>query len=139
MTGEDIRPDELIKGYEIAPNEFAVIDPQEIKAAEIETFDTIDLFHFVKASSVDPIYFERSYYVAPEPGSERATHCCWKQCGERNVSGLRESGCTDGEVTSLRIIRCSMRTKCAQPPSEPPTPAFSGLRTISLSLYSSTT
>ena len=72
VTGEDIRPDELIKGYEIAPNEFAVIDPQEIKAAEIETSDTIDLFHFVKASSVDPIYFERSYYVAPEPGSERA-------------------------------------------------------------------
>jgi DNA end-binding protein Ku len=69
--GEEIRPDELIKGYEIAPNEFHAIDPQEIKAAEIETSDTIDLFHFVKASDVDPIYFERSYYVAPESGSEK--------------------------------------------------------------------
>src|SRR5579862_2870487 len=69
--GEEIRPDELIKGYEIAPNEFAAIDPREIKAAEIETSDTIDLFHFVKASEVDPIYFERSYYVAPESGSEK--------------------------------------------------------------------
>ena len=58
--GEEIRPEEVIKGYEIAPNEFAAIDPQEIKAAEIETSDTIDLFHFVKASEVDPIYFERS-------------------------------------------------------------------------------
>ena len=57
--GEEIRPDELIKAYEIAPNEFAAIDPQEIKAAEIETSDTIDLFHFVKASEVDPIYQER--------------------------------------------------------------------------------
>src|SRR5579862_1788401 len=69
--GEEIRPDEVIKGYEIAPNEFAVINPQEIKAADIETSDTIDLFHFVKASEVDPIYFERSYYVAPESGSEK--------------------------------------------------------------------
>jgi non-homologous end joining protein Ku len=69
--GEEIRPDEVIKGYEIPPNEFAVINPQEIKAAEIETTDTIDLFHFVKASEVDPIYFERSYYVAPESGSEK--------------------------------------------------------------------
>jgi DNA end-binding protein Ku len=69
--GEEIRPDDLIKGYEIAPNEFAAIDPQEIKAAEIETSDTIDLFHFVKASEVDPIYFERSYYLAPESGSEK--------------------------------------------------------------------
>ena len=71
VTGEEIRPDEVVKGYEIAPNEFAGIDPQEIKAAEIETSDTIDLFHFVKATTVDPIYFERSYYVAADPGAEK--------------------------------------------------------------------
>jgi DNA end-binding protein Ku len=69
-TGEEIRPNEIVKGYEITPNEFAAIDPQEIKAAEIETSDTIDLFHFVKATEVDPIYFERSYYVAPHSGAE---------------------------------------------------------------------
>jgi DNA end-binding protein Ku len=71
VTGEEIRPDEMVKGYEIAPNEFAAIDPQEIKAAEIETSDTIDLFHFVKTTKVDPIYFERSYYVAPDSGAEK--------------------------------------------------------------------
>jgi len=70
-TGAEIRPDEMVKGYEIAPNEFAAIHPQEIKAAEIETSDTIDLFHFVKATKVDPIYFERSYYVAPNSGAEK--------------------------------------------------------------------
>jgi DNA end-binding protein Ku len=71
-TGEEIRPDELVKGYEIAPNEFAAIDQQEIKAADIETSDTIDLFHFAKATKVDPIYFERSYYVTPDSGAEKA-------------------------------------------------------------------
>ena len=71
VTGEEILPDELVKGYEIAPNEYAAIDPKEIKAAEIETSDTIDLFHFVKATEVDPIYFERSYYVVPDSGAEK--------------------------------------------------------------------
>jgi len=71
VTAEEVRPDEMVKGYEIAPNEFAVINPQEIKAAEIETSDTIDLFHFVKAAEVDPIYFERSYYVVPDSGAEK--------------------------------------------------------------------
>jgi len=71
VTGEEIQPHEVIKGYEIAPNEFAAIDPQEIKAAEIETSDTIDLFHFVKGTTVDPIYFERSYYVVPDVGAEK--------------------------------------------------------------------
>lgn len=71
LTGEEIRPDKMVKGYEVAPDEFAPIDPQEIKAAEIETSDTIDLFHFVKAKEVDPIYFERSYYIAPDPDAEK--------------------------------------------------------------------
>jgi DNA end-binding protein Ku len=71
VTGEQIRPDEMVNGYEIAPNEFAAIDPQVIKAADIETSETIDLFHFVKATKVDPIYFERSYYVAPDSGAEK--------------------------------------------------------------------
>jgi DNA end-binding protein Ku len=71
-TREEIRPDEMVKGYEIASNEFAAIDPREIKAAEIDTSDTIDLFHVVKATKVDPIYFERSYYVVPDSGAEKA-------------------------------------------------------------------
>ena len=71
VSGEEIRPGELVKGYEFAPNEFAVIDPQEIRAAAVETSDTIDVFHFVKATDVDPIYFERSYYVVPDPGGEK--------------------------------------------------------------------
>src|SRR5947207_10767821 len=60
-----------VKAYEFAPNEFAAIEPQEIKAAEVETSDTIDLFHFVNGADVDPIYFERSYYVAPDSGGEK--------------------------------------------------------------------
>jgi DNA end-binding protein Ku len=71
-TGEEIRPDELVKGYEYGPNQFAVIEPAAIEQAAVETSDTIDLFHFVKADEVDPIYFERSYYVAPNPGGEKA-------------------------------------------------------------------
>jgi DNA end-binding protein Ku len=71
VTGEVIRRGELVKGYEFARNEFAAINPQEIKAAEVETSDTIDLFHFVNGADVDPIYFERSYYVAPDSGAEK--------------------------------------------------------------------
>ena len=71
VTGEELRRDELVKGYEFARNQFAAINPQEVKAAEVETSDTIDLFHFVNGADVDPIYFERSYYVAPDSGAEK--------------------------------------------------------------------
>jgi DNA end-binding protein Ku len=71
VTGDEIRRSELVKGYEFARNQFAAINPQEVKAAEVETSDTIDLFHFVNGADVDPIYFERSYYVAPDSGAEK--------------------------------------------------------------------
>ena len=71
VTGEVIRLSELVKGYEFARNQFAAINPQEVKAAEVETSDTIDLFHFVNRADVDPIYFERSYYIAPDSGAEK--------------------------------------------------------------------
>ena len=59
VTGEEIRRSELVKSYEFARNQFAPINPEEVKAPEVETSDTIDLFHFVNGANVDPIYFER--------------------------------------------------------------------------------
>lgn len=101
--GEEIRPDEVLKGHEIAPNEFAVIDPKEIKAAEIETSDTIDLFHFVKASEVDPIYFGRSYYVAPESGSEKPYVLLLEAMRKQECFGIARIGMHRRE--HMRILR----------------------------------
>jgi DNA end-binding protein Ku len=92
LTGEEIRSDETVKGYEIAPNEFAAIDPQEIRAAEIETSDTIDLFHFVKATTVDPIYFERSYYVAPDVGAEKGCALLLEAMQKEECVGIARIG-----------------------------------------------
>ena len=54
VTGEEIRQGDLVKGYEFDPNEFAAIKKKEIKAAEIESSETIDLFHFVDGADVGP-------------------------------------------------------------------------------------
>lgn len=92
VTGEEVQPHEMLKGYEIAPNEFAAIDPREIKAAEIETSDTIDLFHFVKATQVDPIYFERSYYVAPDSGAEKGYALLLEAMRKEDCLGIARIG-----------------------------------------------
>ncbi len=104
-TGEEIRPNEMVKGYEIAPNEFSAIDPREIRAAEIETSDTIDLFHFVKASQVDPIYFERSYYIAPDSGAEKAYALLLQAMRKEECLGIARIGLHRRE--HLLIVRPS--------------------------------
>jgi DNA end-binding protein Ku len=91
-TGEEVRQDELAKGYEFAPNQFAAIDPETIRAAAVETSDTIDVFHFVKATDVDPIYFERSYYVAPDSGAEKVYALLLEAMRKEDCFGIARIG-----------------------------------------------
>ena len=63
--------DEVVKGYEIEPDWFVVLDPSEIAALAPERTRTIDIAEFVDLAEIDPVYFEKSYYVVPAPGGEK--------------------------------------------------------------------
>ncbi len=63
--------DEIVKGYEYRKDEYVIIDPDEIKKIEPKTAKTMEILEFVKASDVDPIYFESSYYMVPEEAGRR--------------------------------------------------------------------
>ena len=67
----DVSKDEIIKGFEFRKNEFVALTPEEIEAQKPETEATITIESFVPASSVDPIYFETSNYIAPGDGGVR--------------------------------------------------------------------
>jgi DNA end-binding protein Ku len=63
--GEELNWDELVRGYEVAKGEFVVLDPDEIEAAKPESSTTIDIGDFVEAKEIDPIYFEKTYFLEP--------------------------------------------------------------------------
>ena len=58
--------DEIIKGYEIAKGEYVLLEDEEIEAVKIESRKTLELVQFVDACEIDPLYFEKPYYVAPK-------------------------------------------------------------------------
>jgi DNA end-binding protein Ku len=62
---------DIVKGYEYRKNEYVVIEPDEIKKIEPKTAKTMEILEFVKASEVDPVYFESSYYMMPEEAGRR--------------------------------------------------------------------
>jgi DNA end-binding protein Ku len=62
---------EIVKGYEFAKDQYVQFTPEEIKALDEAGSDTIDIVEFVPLSSVDPLYFDRSYYLAPGKGGAR--------------------------------------------------------------------
>lgn len=63
--------DEIVKGYEYRKDEYVVVEPEEIKKIEPKTAKTMEILEFVKATDVDPIYFESSYYMMPEEAGRR--------------------------------------------------------------------
>jgi DNA end-binding protein Ku len=62
---------DLVKGYEIEKNQYVRVTDEELKALEGEASEAIEIFEFVPLAKVDPIYFERSYYLGPDKGGEK--------------------------------------------------------------------
>ena len=71
-TGEEVPYEQITKGYEIAPDQYVVVSPDELDALDPVKTRTIDIEDFVDLDQIDPIYFDHPYYLAPATGAEKA-------------------------------------------------------------------
>jgi DNA end-binding protein Ku len=70
-TGEEVPWNEIVKGYEYDKGSYVVIDPEELKSLMPEATQTVDLETFVRSEDVDPMYFEKPYYLVPQKKYEK--------------------------------------------------------------------
>ena len=70
--GKEVAWKDLVRGYEVAKGEYVILDPEEIEAAKPESSTTIDIGDFVEAQEIDPVYFEKSYFLEPAEGGDKA-------------------------------------------------------------------
>ncbi len=61
-----VNPDDIVKGYEVEKGKYVLLDDDEINDVKLEAKHTIDLIQFVDDDAIDPIYFEKPYYVTPD-------------------------------------------------------------------------
>jgi DNA end-binding protein Ku len=71
-TGEEVPFDQIVKGYEISPDNYVVIEPQELEALDPKATRSIEIEDFVDLDQIDPLYFERPYYLVPDKGGAKA-------------------------------------------------------------------
>jgi DNA end-binding protein Ku len=69
--GKPVERSEMVKGYEFAKDQYVMFSPEELKALEDTTTHTIDIGQFVPLESVDPIFFDGTYYLAPDKGGAK--------------------------------------------------------------------
>lgn len=70
--GEEVPYDDIVKGYEIAPDRYVVVTQEELDALDPRQTKTIDIEAFVELSEIDPVYYASAYHVAPATGGAKA-------------------------------------------------------------------
>ena len=70
--GVIVERDDMVKGYEFAKDQYVMFTPEELKALEERSTQTVDITEFVPMTQVDPVFYDKPYYLAPEKGGEKA-------------------------------------------------------------------
>ena len=104
-TGDEVPYEDIVKGYEITPDRYVVITPEELDSLDVKATKTIDVEDFVDLADIDPIYFDHAYYVAPATGGAKAYRLL--------LEAMRESG----KVALARIVLRSKQQLCALRPA----------------------
>jgi DNA end-binding protein Ku len=69
--GEEVPYENIVKGYEISPDRYVVIEPEELEALDPKKTRAIEIQEFVDLEEIDPIYFDHPYYLAPDKGAAK--------------------------------------------------------------------
>lgn len=88
----DITEDDIVRGFEIEPNRFVILDDEDFAALAPKKSRTIDIIDFVDLVDIDPIYFDKTYYLAPEETSLKA------------YTLLREAMRQKGKIAIAKIV-----------------------------------
>jgi DNA end-binding protein Ku len=67
-----VERDQMVKGYEFAKDRYVTFTPEELKALEEKSSSQIEISEFVPSEKIDPVYFDKPYYLGPEEGADRA-------------------------------------------------------------------
>src|SRR5258708_38858079 len=90
--GKEVPWEQIVKGYEYEKGKFIVLKDEDFKRADIEATQSVDILDFVKLEEIDPIYFDRPYYLEPE------------KRGEKAYGLLREALSQSGKVGIAKVV-----------------------------------
>ena len=72
QDGEEVPYENIVKGFEIGPDRYVVITPEELDALDPAKTRAIDIEDFVDVADIDPLYYEHPYYLLPDTGAAKA-------------------------------------------------------------------
>jgi DNA end-binding protein Ku len=105
--GEEVPYDKIVKGYEIAPEQYVILSRDELEDMAPKKTKAIQIEDFVDLDEIDPIYFDRPYYLGPQLGAERAYALLATAMGEQRKVAIARFVMRNKE--SLAAIRADSK------------------------------
>ena len=89
-TGKEVPWNDIVKGYQYTKGKYIVIDEEDFEKASPEKSKAIDIIQFVKEEEIDPIFYEKPYYVVPAKGAEKSYTLLVKALEKTGSVGVSE-------------------------------------------------
>ena len=106
---KDLEYEDIVKGYEIAKGKFVVIEDEEIKELRDTSEEkAVEIVDFIKIEEIDPIYYNRSYFISPNEGGKKAYSLLRKALTESNKVGIAKIAMRSKE--QLAVVRVYQNT-----------------------------
>src|SRR5438552_3943483 len=84
----EVEPEELVKGWEVAKGEFVLVEESDLESVALQRSQSIEILRFVELAEVDPVYFDRTYYLPPTAARARR-----RDAGHRSHGGAAPERC----------------------------------------------
>ena len=89
-TGKEVAWKDIVKGYEYTKGKYVVVTDDDFKKASPEKSRSIDIIQFVKEEEIDPVYYDKPYYLVPDRGAGKSYQLLIKALEEAKSVGLAE-------------------------------------------------
>ncbi|MDI6871006.1 MAG: Ku protein [Bacillota bacterium] len=86
--GTEVAKEEIVRGYEHQPGRYLVLTEEDLAGLPAAAAQTVEILDFVDLAEIDPVYFEKSYYLEPQPGGGRAYALLRRAMQESGKVGL---------------------------------------------------
>ena len=87
-TGEHVDPDDVVRGFEIEKGKYVPIEDEDLDRLDIELTHSIDILDFVDLDEIDPIYYRKAYYLAPQDDAEKPYRLLVRALDETGKVGI---------------------------------------------------
>jgi DNA end-binding protein Ku len=102
--------DEIGKAFEISKGNFVYVEDEDLEAAKVDGYKTMELTDFVAEDEIDPIYFEKTYYLGPQDGGEKVYALLAKAMENAGLAGLGKYVMRDREHLGCLRVRDGILT-----------------------------